>query len=372
MGLASEAGGAAGADAGSRAGIDASDAASIDVGDSAGSGAGADAAGIDAGADAAPLRILAWPGMPAPEALVQLAARLGVALERDEISTNEQLEARLLAGERYDLVTPSDFMVERLAARGLLAPLPPLPGRDALAPWVRRPVWDPDERWAVPLAFGTTGYLYDRARLPGAGGWRALLAPPPGVPVGLLDEPREVIGAALLAAGERFDATDPRALAAARALLLRGAAAGAYARVDSDDFLTPVLDGAVAAHHAWSSPAADAVRADPRLGWAVPPEGAVVWVTTVAISAGCARPALARAAIEALLDPALARLNVERTGYATPNAAARELLPAALRDDPVLFPPADVLRRRLTVRDLDDDAAARVAALWAEVVAAVG
>lgn len=317
--------------------------------------------------------MLVWPGMPAPEALEEVAARVGVALDCERIETNEQLEARLLAGERYDLVTPSDFMVERLAARGLLAPLPPLPGREALASWVRRPVWDPAERWAVPLAFGTTGYLYDRTRLPGAGGWRALLAPPPGVRVGLLDEPREVIGAALLAAGERFDATDPRALAAARALLLRGAAAGAYARVDSGDFVTPVRDGAVAAHHAWSSPAAETVRTDPRrLGWAVPPEGAVVWVTTVAISADCARPALARAAIEALLDPAVARLNVERTGYATPNEAARRLLPAQLRDDPVLFPPADVLRRRLTVRDLDADAAARLDALWAEVVAAIG
>ncbi len=110
----------------------------------------------------------------------------GIACE--QIATNEQLEARLRAGERYDLITPSDFMVERLAARGLPAPPPPLPGRDALAPWVRKPVWDPQERRAVPLAFGTTGYLYDRARPPGAGTWPALLAPPPGVTVGLLDE----------------------------------------------------------------------------------------------------------------------------------------------------------------------------------------
>ncbi len=311
--------------------------------------------------------------MPAPEALAEVARRLGVALEREQIATNEQLEQRLLAGERYDLITPSDFMVERLAARGMLAPLDPslLPTRDVLAPWVRRPLWDPDERWSVPLAFGTTGYLYDRERLPGAGGWRALLAPPAGVTVGLLDEPRELIGAALLAAGERFDATDERALAAARELLLRGAAAGAYGRRDSDDFVTPVRDGAVAAHHAWGGAVAAAVRTDPRLAYAVPEEGAVVWVTTAAISADCDRPALAHAAIAALLDPQVARLNVERAGHATPNAAAQALLPPALRDDPVLFPPAAVLARRLTVRDLDAAAAARLDALWAEIVAAV-
>ncbi len=321
----------------------------------------------------APLRMLVWDGMPAAEALERVAARVGVALDCATIATNEQLEARLLAGERFDVVTPSDFMVERLAARGLLAPLDPalLPTRDLLAPWVRRPLWDPHERWSIPLAFGTTGYLYDRERLPGAGDWRALLAPPAGVTVGLLDEPRELIGAALLAAGERFDATDERALAAARALLLRGAAAGAYARRDSTDFVTPVRDGTVAAHHAWGGAVAAAVRADGRLAYAVPAEGAVVWVTTAAISAGCDRPELAHAAIAALLDPQVARLNVERAGHATPNAAAQALLAPELRDDPILFPPAAVLERRLTVRDLDAAAAARLDALWAEIVAAV-
>ncbi|MDO8189132.1 extracellular solute-binding protein [Conexibacter sp. JD483] len=336
---------------------------------------GAHASEANGGADGGPLRMLVWDGMPAAEALAVVAERVGVALDCEPIATNEQLEARLLAGERFDLITPSDFMIERLAGRGLLTPLDPslLPGRDALAPWVRRPPWDPQERWAVPLAFGTTGYLYDRDRLPGAGGWRALLAPPAGVTVGLLDEPREVIGAALLAVGERFEATGAAALARARELLLAQAAAGAYARRDSGDFVTPVRDGSVAAHHAWGGAAAAAVRAEPRrLAYAVPQEGVVVWVTTVAIAAGCARPGLAHAAIAALLDPQVARLNVERAGHATPNAAAQALLPPQLRDDPVLFPPAAVLERRLTVRDLDADAAARIDALWAELVAAVG
>ncbi|ADB52261.1 polyamine ABC transporter substrate-binding protein [Conexibacter woesei] len=323
-------------------------------------------------AGGAPLRMLVWPGMPAPEALERVAARLGVALDCETICTNEQLEERLLAGERWDLVTPSDFMVERLAARGLLAPLDAalLPGRDALAPWARRPAWDPAERWSVPLAFGTTGVLHDRERLPDAGSWRALLDPPPGVVVGLLDEPREVIGAALLAAGERFDATDERALAAAGELLRRGGRA--VARVDSGDFVSPVRDGLVAAHHAWSGPAAAAVRADPRLAYSLPGEGAVVWVTTVAIAASCPRPALARAAIAALLDPELARITVEQHSYATPNDAARRLLPAELRDDPVLFPSPATLRRAITIRDVDPAAQARLAALWADVAAGAG
>nr|WP_246344959.1 spermidine/putrescine ABC transporter substrate-binding protein [Conexibacter arvalis] len=307
--------------------------------------------------------------MPADEALDLVERRLGVAVESVAISTNEQLEERLLAGERYDVITPSDYMVERLAARGALHPLDPalLPGRVGLAPWARRPVWDPDERWAVPLAFGTTGILYDRERLPDAGarGWAALLDPPPGVAVGLLDELREVIGAALIACGRDVNATDDESLAAAAALLERRA--DAIAGFDSDDFVGPVVDREVVAHHAWSGPAARAMRADERLAYAVPAEGAVLWVTTAAIDARCDRPLLAHAAIDVLLDPAVARITVERNGYATPNGAARALLAPELRDDPVLFPGEEVVRRCVTVRDVGAEGEERLERLWARL-----
>ncbi|HST38839.1 MAG TPA: spermidine/putrescine ABC transporter substrate-binding protein, partial [Conexibacter sp.] len=306
--------------------------------------------GSERAADA-PLRLLSWPGMPAPEALQRVAARIGVALHVETIVANEELERRL--DEGWDLICPSDYMVARLARQGRLQPLDDalLPGRAQLADWSRRPAYDPEERWSVPLAFGTVGVLYDRAAVGDPQDWLVLFDPPAGARVGMLAEPREVVAAALLAGGHDANTADDGALAAAAALLERQAPA--VARFDSDDFTGPVRARQVAAHQAWSGPASLALREDPGLGYTVPREGAVAWVTTVAIDAGCARPALAHAAIEALLDPALARLNVERHGFATPNAAARALLEPALRDDPVLFPAAQTLARCTTLRDLD-------------------
>lgn len=331
-----------------------------------------------------PLRMLVWPGMPADEALDLVERRIGVEIEAVAISSNEQLEERLLAGERYDVITPSDYLVERLATAGALLPLDgaSLPGRAGLAAWARRPVWDPDERWSVPLACGTTGILHDREALPDAEarGWDVLFDPPEGLPVGLLGEVREVVGAALLACGRDVNATDDASLAAAEAKLR--ARADAVVRFDSDDFTSPVVDGAVVAHHAWSGPAAAAIRAEAargggdgaraggsasRLAYLVPPEGAILWVTTAAISAGTTRPELAHAAIEALLDPQIARITVERNGYATPNAAARAVVAPELRDDPVLFPPDDVLAGCAVVRDVGPEGEERLARLWERV-----
>ncbi|WP_320668771.1 extracellular solute-binding protein [Patulibacter defluvii] len=314
------------------------------------------------------LRLLAWPGMPDPEAVAEAGRRIGRTVEVETIAVNEELERRMATGHVYDVVCPSDYMVERLAAAGALAPLDDdrLPGRRHLADWARSPVYDRDETWSVPLAFGTTGYLYDRQRLGGdPESWGPLLAAGAGPSVGLLAEPREVIGAALLATGHETNDATPAALAAARRVL--EGVAERVVRVDSDDFVGPVADGTVAVHHAWSGPSAARMRHDPRLGYAVPAEGAVLWTTTAAIPADAPDPDAAHALIEQLLDPQLAAITTTRNGYATPNAAARDRLDPALAGDPVLFPDEAVLRRLQVVRALPDADAARVDALWQEL-----
>lgn len=316
----------------------------------------------------APLRLLAWPGMPAPEVVAEVGRRLGRAIDVETIAVNEDLEALIAAGERYDVVCPSDYMVERLAAAGALAPLDGdrLPGRRNLAGWTRNPVYDPDERWSVPLAFGTTGYLYDRRRFtPAPDGWAALLAADGPGPVGMLEEPREVVGAALLTAGYGPNVAHAAALDAARAGL--EAQSPRVVNASSDDFVGPVADGAVVAHHAWSGPSAARMRTAPELGYVVPREGAVLWTTTAAIPAGAPDPDAAHALIELLLDPELAAVTTTRFGYATPNAAARERLEPALAADPVLFPDASVRERLHVVRDLAPEDAGRIDAVWTAV-----
>ena len=104
----------------------------------------------------------------------------------------------------------------------------------------------------------------------------------------MLAEVREVVGAALIAAGHSPNDTGAAALEAASGLLERQR--WQVARYDSDDFVGPVVAGSVIAHHAWSGPAAHAVRAHPGLRYVVPDEGAVLWVTTGGDPGRRARP----------------------------------------------------------------------------------
>jgi spermidine/putrescine-binding protein len=295
------------------------------------------------------LRALTWPGMPAPQALAEAGRRLGVDVIAEAVASNELLLERMDAA-RFDLVFPSDYAVERLRADGRLLALDRdlLPLR-RLAAWARDASHDRGCRHSVPFAFGTTGFLHD-ARRGAASSWRALFEPASGTRVGMLDEVREVIAAALLAAGRSPNATDSDSLSAAQALLR--AQKPAVARYDSDDFVTPMLTGAVVAHHAWSGPAAIAMHGCPWLGYVVPDEGALLWITAAAIPIDAPDPPRSLALIGELMDPELAAATTRQYGYATPNEAARARLEPELREDRVLFPSPVTLARCHAARDL--------------------
>src|ERR687893_181292 len=313
------------------------------------------------------LRLLVWPGMPAPEALGEVGRRLGLELDVEVISSNEDLESRMDLRGPYDLVCPSDYMAGRRGGGGGLArlDLDRLPSLGNLEPWVLGRPHDPEGARSVPLAFGTTGYLYDRSRVGDQDGWDALFDPMEGVPVGMLSEVREVIGAALIATGHSPNETAQAALSQALGLL--EAQARSVVRYSSDDFVGPVADGDVAVHHAWNGPSSVAVRAHERLRYVVPREGAVLWITTGAVPVDAPNPVDAHAVLENLLHPEVARPTVERYGYSTPNGAARRLLPPELEEDPVLFPDAGVLGRCEAVRDVGPEGLRRLEELWSGI-----
>jgi spermidine/putrescine transport system substrate-binding protein len=288
--------------------------------------------------------------MPASDSLSEAGRRLGRPLSVETVASNEALERRLACTEPWDLVFPSDYLVERLTRAGGLVAL----DRDALPlesieGWALNATHDPGCRWSVPFAYGTTGYLCTSRE---ASSWKTLFDPPPGTRVGLLDEVREVVGAALIATGHDPNDVRDEALSAARALLARQRPN--VASYDSDDFVGPVVSGAIDVHHAWSGPAALAARLHPELQYVVPDEGAILWITAAAIPATAPDPAASLALLAQLMSPELAARTTSLSGFATPNRPARRFLTTELRADKALFPDDDTLARCHTLRDLGD------------------
>jgi putrescine transport system substrate-binding protein len=79
--------------------------------------------------------------------------------------------------------------------------------------------------------------------------------------------------------------------------------------------------------------------------YSIPKEGALMWFDTLAIPADAPNPDSAMAFIDYLLRPEVAAKNSEFVNYANANAGATALLPAELREDPGIYPTAEVKAR---------------------------
>jgi spermidine/putrescine transport system substrate-binding protein len=160
----------------------------------------------------------------------------------------------------------------------------------------------------------------------------------------MLDDEEEVLGACLKMLGYSWNSENPTELrkaqseAIAQKRLLR-----AYLNAEVRDQL---VAGDVTAAQAWAVTAAQAIQAaGQKLAFAFPAEGFGRYCDNMAILRESRRQEAAHRFIDYLLRPSVSAQIATAMQTATANGAARALLPQSLRDNPVLYPSADVLAR---------------------------
>lgn len=321
------------------------------------------------------VNVYSWPGYVADDTLAEFEARYGIKVNYSVYDTNQVLETKLLAGHSgYDVVVPSAAYVERLSRAGALRRLDKslLPNLVNLDPDIVAAVraQDPDNAYGVPYVWGTNGFAYDRdailARLPAAplDSWSmvfdpAIVAHFADCGVVLFDTPIAVVPHVLAWLGrdpnsERLDDLER----AGEALL----AIRPYVRYLSNTRqFTDLPNGDVCLTLAGSGDAFQAREQARNAGrgveiaYSVPREGAQLWFDLMAIPADAPHVRAAHQFIDYILDAKVGARITTATGFATPNAAARASLAAALRDDPLVFPPAAQMTR-LFPDPMKDDA----------------
>ena len=306
-----------------------------------------------------PLNLYNWADFIDAALLDDFAARTGVAVTQDFFASDDELLARLQTGvSAYDVVVPSDYMVTILISDGLLRPIDAaaVPNTVHLEERVTDPDYDPQMSHSRPYLYGFTGIGVDRNVVGDVEASWALLfdretVARHGGRISLLDDPREVLGAALLWLGYSLNTTEPDELAAAEAVVAE--ATSWVTKFDSSDPTGLLVGGEVAVAHIWNGLMATAGAGD-RYELLVPIEGSVQYMSTVAIPASAPHPCTAHAFIDFLLEPESGVALTNATGYATPNGASLLLLDQSVLADPRIFPPAEVADRLVEIVDTGD------------------
>jgi spermidine/putrescine transport system substrate-binding protein len=239
-----------------------------------------------------------------------------------------------------------------------------LPNLGVLDGLFQHPPWDAKLGWSVPYMHGATGIAYQKSLQPRA--WSDLWDERLRGKITMLDDPTEVFGACLKKLGHSVNSADPRELesaqkeAIAQKRLLR-----AYLNAEVRDQL---VAGDVSVAQTWAVTAGQAIAVAPgRLAFAYPTEGFVRYADTMAILRESRRVELAHRFINYLLRPEVAASIVRATQTATANAAARALLPAGLRENPVLYPPPQILARGEWLEPVSAAAQRLRDRLWTEI-----
>lgn len=293
-----------------------------------------------------------WTEYIDPEIYNLFQEEYGISIVEDNFSSNEEMLAKLQGGATgYALIVPSDYTVAIMKEEGMLAKLDHnnIPNLANLREDFRNLPYDPGNEYCVPYQWGTTGigYLSDQVEEPKS--WSAIFEATPDDPqygrMTLLDDVREVFAAALVFLGYDINTTNEDELAQARDLLIE--AKDGIAGFDSDTFEDLVASGENLMAHGWNGDFLVAQEENENLAYTIPEEGGVIWVDNICIpnTVSPEEKLAAEMFINFLLRPDIGAMLSEWNYYASPNAAAEEILGEEFLSDPAVYPPAEVRER---------------------------
>jgi len=274
----------------------------------------------------------------------------------DTFDSNEAMLAKLESGATgYDLLMPSSYAVQALKRKDLLLPLdhtriPNLRNLDA--DYLVRAL-DPGMAVSVPYLMAPTclAYLASKVKDPEES-WTLLDRPELKGRVTLLDDMREVLGAALKLLGHSVNSTDPAHLAAARDVAIRWKAQ--LAKFENEQYKTGLASGEFHLVQGYAGDLIQAGEENEDIRIFIPKEGTTFTCDDLCIPRGARESDLAHAFINHLCDAEVAAENMQWTGYRAPNSAAYPHLSEDFRGSPLLFPPAGLFAKCEAIGDLGD------------------
>ena len=300
--------------------------------------------------DGDPLILFNWPDYLDPETISLFERHYGVTVDQRFYQSNESMLSEIQArADEYDLIVPSEYMVDIMRRDDLLLPLDPiaLPGRINLDPLFDRPPFDPENAYSVPYLWGTLGIGVNLnvVGLETVPSWDLIFDPVTASRfagrISLLDEPRQAMAAALIYLDFSPNTRRGEEIKAAADLIAEANAT--LAGFQSDGYARDLADGALDVAHGRSDiffRAFEESSSDYR--YLIPGEGTIVWVDNMAIPITAAHPCTAHAFIDFVLEARNGAALANFTRYASPNLAAVEFIDMDLLENPSIYPPSAV------------------------------
>lgn len=314
------------------------------------------------------LHVYTWADYIKPELVARFEREQHCRVVIDTFDSNEAMYAKLKAGAAgYDIAIPTGYMVTLMNAQGMLRPIDArqVPNLAHLDPRFLALTEDRGCEHSVPYMVSSSGIAYLKSRVPGfEPSWGMFDRTNLAGRVTMLNDMREVIGAALKYLGYSINSVDDKELAAARDVALRWKRN--LAKYENEQYKNGIASGEFLMVHGYNSDIRQVMEENADVAYATPREGFVLCCDELVILKDARQPGLAHRFINFLHDPHVAAENTSFVFCLCPNKGSYAFLSDELRNDPTVVPPDEALSRAELIRDLGADNAKYVA-IWDQI-----
>ena len=282
----------------------------------------------------------------------------GIKVKYANFTTNEEMYARLSTGAgEYDVIFPSDYIIERMIKEEGLAKLnlDNMPNVSGIIEWMKTPDYDPTGEYSVAYMWGTVGILYNPDMIDEITSWDSIFDPANKKSVFMLNSIRDSIGIALKALGYSLNTRDANELQAAKELLIKQKADGIVKGYMVDEIKDKMISGEAAMGIVWSGDALYAMGEEESLRYVVPDEGSNIWVDGMCVPANSKNIQAAEAFIDYLCRPDIAQRNMEYIWYSTPIQSVVDDMDEETKANETINPPQSVIDRCEFFHDIVED-----------------
>jgi spermidine/putrescine transport system substrate-binding protein len=302
------------------------------------------------------LTVYTWADYLNPDLAKRFENELQCSLVLDTFDSNEAMYAKLKAGAGgYDVLVPSSYMVKTLHRENMLQALDhsKIPNSSHIDKEHLKSALDPAMEHSIPYMTAPTclAYLKSKVKDP-VNSWSMLDRADLKGRMTLLDDMREVLGAALKSLGHSINSTDPAQLAAARDVAIRWKQN--IAKFENEQYKAGIASGEFHLVHGYAGDLLQVADENADIALFIPQEGAPFSCDDLCIPRDARQVDLAHAFINFLTGPEVAAENMEWIGYRAPNSGAYPHLSEDFRGSGVLFPPPELQARCEPIDDLAD------------------
>lgn len=270
------------------------------------------------------LHVYNWGEYTGENIIQDFEEKTGATVVMENFDSNEQMYIKVANGESYDILVPSDYMIQRLIEEDYLQKLDPekLDCMDLLADAVKGLPYDPNNEYSVPYFWGTVGIVYDTTVVDEEDlvneGFNIFLDEKYKGNIYLYDSERDSFMMALKALGYSMNTEDASELQQAYDWLVQ-CVRTMEPEIVTDEIIDNMVQGRKALGLIYSGDAAYVMSENEDMGFYLPETGTNLWSDAMVIPANAKNPDLAHEFINHVCSYEGAYDNSSYVGYTSPN-----------------------------------------------------